>query len=103
MTIFQNVTAWKKKTNDYYECILRHSATTLFHPVGTCKMGPANDQNAVVDPTLKVYGVENVRVADASIMPYIVSGNTNIPSITIGEKAADLIVKQWLYVPYDEL
>ncbi len=70
---------------------LRKRANTQYHPVGTCKMGPANDDQAVVDARLRVYGVQNLRVADASIMPTLVGGNTNAPSIMIGEKAADLI------------
>jgi choline dehydrogenase len=64
-------------------------ATTVWHPVGTCKMG--RDPMAVVDPELRVHGVRGLRVADASIMPTIPRGNTNAPSIMIGERAADLI------------
>ncbi|WP_370289987.1 GMC family oxidoreductase [Nocardioides sp.] len=68
--------------------IRRHSQT-LYHPVGTCAMG--GDERAVVDPELKVRGVKGLRVADASVMPMVTRGNTNAPSIMIGEKAADLL------------
>jgi len=57
-------------------------------------MGPSNDATAVVDAQLRVYGIENLRVADASIMPTITSGNTNAPSIMIGENAADMILEK---------
>jgi choline dehydrogenase len=68
---------------------IREAGNTVWHPVGTCKMG--TDSMAVVDPELRVYGVDSLRVVDASIMPTLTTGNTNAPTIMIGEKAADLI------------
>lgn len=80
--------------NDTDEQLLefaRHTGRTVFHPCGTCKMG--HDEQAVVDDRLRVHGIQGLRVADASIMPTLVSANTNAASIMIGEKASDLILK----------
>jgi choline dehydrogenase len=68
--------------------------TTIFHPVGTCRMGPDGDESAVVDSHLRVKGVARLRVVDASVMPYITSGNTNAPTLMIAERAAQLIISQ---------
>lgn len=69
---------------------IKARGTTIFHPAGTCKMG--TDKNAVVDNNLKVYGIKNLRVADTSIMPSLISGNTNAAALMIGLKASDLIL-----------
>lgn len=70
---------------------VRATLQSLYHPVGTCSMGPDSDPMAVVDPQLRVRGVEGLRVADASVMPEVPRGNTNAPSIMVGERCADLV------------
>ncbi|KYC43510.1 choline dehydrogenase [Scytonema hofmannii PCC 7110] len=78
-----------KQSDEALQAYVREVCDTVYHPVGTCKMG--TDSLAVVDPELRVRGVDGLRVVDASIMPTITTGNTNAPTIMIGEKAADMI------------
>jgi choline dehydrogenase-like flavoprotein len=73
------------------EDFIRREVELLYHPAGTCRMGAADDEDAVVDPQLRVRGVEGLRVADASVMPLIPGGHIHLPVMMIGERAADLI------------
>jgi choline dehydrogenase len=74
---------------------IRKKAETIYHPVGTCKMGDVEEMMTVVDPELKVKGIKGLRVVDASVMPTLVGGNTNAPTIMIAERCADLIKQQY--------
>ena len=82
----------KASTDDDLLEFARNTAGTIFHPSGTCKMGPASDPFAVVDAALRVHGLDGLRVVDCGIMPTVVSGNTNAPVVMIAEKAADMIL-----------
>jgi choline dehydrogenase len=82
-------------SDDYWRCAAKQTSIGIWHLSGTCKMGPNSDPNAVVDSRLKVYGVKGLRVIDASIMPMIPAAHTNVPSMMIGEKGADLVKEDW--------
>lgn len=84
-------------TRAYWECQARQFTFTIYHYSGTAKMGPKSDKTAVVDPRLRVYGIKNLRVIDASIMPMIPAGHTNAPTYMIAEKGADMIKEDWGY------
>lgn len=81
---------------DYWRCCVRQLTATLHHQVATCKMGPANDPEAIVDNRLRVYGIRKLRVADSSILPKEPTAHSNGPAIMIGEKASDMIKEDWL-------
>lgn len=82
-------------SDDYWRCAIKHLPSIMNHEIGTVKMGPRTDTYAVVDPQLKVYGIEALRIVDASIMPTMPSGHVNAGIYMIGEKAADMIKEIW--------
>ncbi|XP_046597874.1 glucose dehydrogenase [FAD, quinone] isoform X2 [Neodiprion lecontei] len=84
-------------STEYWECAVHYSASGEFHIAGSCKMGPSSDLLAVVDPRLRVYGIQGLRVADASIMPQVTSANIGSTCVMIGERAAHMIKQDWNY------
>jgi choline dehydrogenase-like flavoprotein len=82
------------QSDEDLERAIRATLSTVYHPVGTCKMGPSTDAEAVVDARLRVHGVDRLRVADASIMPDIIGGNTSAPTMMIGERVAAFILER---------
>jgi len=83
-------------STQYWHCYIQQVSLTMYHPVGSCRMGRRGDPGAVVDPELRVQGIANLRVADASIMPTIVSANTQAATLAIAEKAASMVIHTWL-------
>ena len=80
------------QSDDEWMDYARQRGTTTFHPVGSCHMGPSSDAKAVVDEQLRVHGMQGLRVVDASVMPTMVSANTNAATLMIADKAADMIL-----------
>ena len=76
------------------EAFIREKSESIYHPVGTCKMGAKTDKNAVLDEQCRVFGVQGLRVVDASAMPKLISGNTNAPTMMLAERVADMIIKR---------
>ncbi|XP_058800449.1 glucose dehydrogenase [FAD, quinone]-like [Phymastichus coffea] len=89
--------AHRYDSDEYWECAIRTFPFTIYHHSGTCKMAPDTDPSGVVNPRLQVKGIKGLRVADASIMPMIMTGHPNIPVIMIGEKLADMVKEDWGY------
>ncbi|CAH2098036.1 unnamed protein product [Euphydryas editha] len=82
-------------TDEYYVCLAKQYTATTYHQGGTCKMGPKWDEKAVLDNELRVYGICGLRVIDASMMPVVVRGNTNAPTMMIGERGVNFVIKYW--------
>ncbi|XP_075986120.1 glucose dehydrogenase [FAD, quinone]-like [Anticarsia gemmatalis] len=87
-------------SDEYFRCLGREFTSPTHHQVGTCKMGPSTDRKAVVDAKLRVYGISRLRVIDASIMPKLIRGNTNIPSMMIGERGVAFVLERWRKMAY---
>lgn len=92
---FPDCKEYEYNSHEYWVCAIRHVATSYYHPSGTCKMGQKTDSEAVVDPKLQVYGVENLRVVDTSIIPLLPNAHTHAVALMIAEKAYDMITEKW--------
>lgn len=92
------------RSPDYWECVAKQYSLTLHHFCGTASMGPVDSPHAVVDSELRVIGTKHLRVIDASVMPFIVTTNTNAATMMIAERGADFVIKSWLieYLPENE-
>lgn len=103
--IFPGCEGFTPWTDDYWRCFVRYTSSTGYHPSGSCKMGPSTDTKAVVDHQLKVHGIKGLRVADCSIMPVVVSGNTNAPAVRLLVVFLPLkcLFIFYLYFPYFRL
>lgn len=86
---------YEQNSDQYWKCAVRHLTMTIHQLTGTCKMGPSSDPDAVVSSELKVYGINNLRVVDESVMPESVTGHPTAPAFMIGEKASDMIKNSW--------
>lgn len=100
---FEDCDKHEYMSDDYWICYMSHMATTVYHPVGTAKMGPDTDRKAVVDNDLKVKGVKGLRIIDASVFPTQVSGNPNAAVIMTAEKGVDFIRNEWMNKKKTEL
>ena len=89
--IFPECNSFVFDSDNYWRCYIKYISSTIYHPVGTCKMGEESDPTTVVTPNLKVKGINGLRVIDASVMPILIRGHTNAPTMMIAEKGADLI------------
>ncbi|KAI1301455.1 Glucose dehydrogenase -like protein [Halotydeus destructor] len=98
-TLYPGCEQYAQWSDEYLACMLRTYTQTIYHPVGTCKMGAEWDPTAVLDPELRVKGVKGLRVVDASVFPQIITGNTNAGTIAVAERASDLI-KGAVMAPY---